>query len=96
MEAAKSTARQDEHFPFQRGTHTGWISQQGCVAMLGCALRDHKHPQVPSTGWMKSKNERQPAADLIHKGITCLPEPKAKSTSRRVGLRQTEEIKSYS
>lgn len=63
--------------------------------MPGWVLRDQKHPQGPSSGWMQSKTERQPAADLIHKGIARLPEPKAKSTFRRVGLRQTEEIKSH-
>lgn len=60
MEAGKPTAGQEQHSCSQRGTCTGWISQQDCVAMLRLVLRDQKHPQGPSRGWTQSETERQP------------------------------------
>lgn len=95
MQAGRPTAEQGECSFSQRGTHTSWISQQGCIATLRSVLRDQKHPQGPSSGWMQSKTERQPWRWSDTQRLRLPPEPKAKSTSRRAGLRQTKEIKSY-
>lgn len=60
MKSTKPTTGKDKHSPSQRGLHIGCISQQGYSAIPRPLLRDQKHPQGPSSGWMQSKTERQP------------------------------------